>query len=142
MSGSTNDSEVIPSSWTVAKVRDRFSCPTEEAFFVTTQDGYESGIALPEQLREFSESAASRLLLGQIARAIRYVDAIRDIDPLFAALNYIERHRSDYLTVLDSREYIVGVLRRKQLAKFLGNKDASRLNLSSRSIESEYRKAA
>ena len=99
MSGSTNDSEVIPSSWTVAKARDRFSCPTEEAFFVTTQDGYESGIALPEQLREFLESEASQLLLGQTARAIRYVDAIRDIDPLFVALNYMERHRSDYVIV-------------------------------------------
>ena len=64
MSGSTNDSEVIPSSWTVAKVRDRFSCPTEEAFFVTTQDGYESGIALPEQLREFSESEVDEMFYG------------------------------------------------------------------------------
>ena len=132
----------IPSSWTVAKAYERLSFPSERTFFVTTQDGYESGIALPEQLRELSEDKADDRVLGQIAQPISYVDAIRDIDPLLTAFDHMERHRNNYVTVLDGREYLVGVVTKKQLAKFIANADAGCLNLPSRPTEPEYRKAA
>jgi hypothetical protein len=55
----------IPSWWTAVKVLERLSFSSSRTFFITIHDGYESGIALPEQLREASEDDARYLSLGQ-----------------------------------------------------------------------------
>jgi hypothetical protein len=109
----------IPGWWRVVTVHERFPTLSDQAFFVVIQDGYESGIALPEQLAEVRADDARYLPVAQIAKAISYVDAIRDDTLLLSAFSALEQRRRDYVPVLDAREHIVGVVTRKELADVL-----------------------
>jgi CBS domain-containing protein len=109
----------VPCWLKVGKVAEQLSASKDQSFFVTMQDGHESGITLPEQIRTASEDDSHYMPVGQFAQQISYVDSIRDDESLLASLTRMERGRHDYVPVLDDREHLVGVVTRVELAKFL-----------------------
>ena len=106
----------VPSWLKVARVRESFSSATDRAFFVTLQDGYQSGIVLPAQLRAVSDEDARHLSVSQVARQITDLNAIHEDDPLLDAFEKMARRRLPYVTVLSFSGRLVGVVMGKDLA--------------------------
>ena len=106
-------------SWLkVARVRERFLDASEQTFFVALQDGYESGIVLPAELRAVSEEDARYSPVGQVTQAIRDISSIREDDSLLVAFEEMERQCLPYVTVLSLSERLVGVVTSKDIARF------------------------
>jgi hypothetical protein len=112
----------LPGHLIVAKLWERLGGLSEEMFFVTTQDGYQSGIVVSEQLCTMSRDDGHYMSVAQVAQPISCAESIRDDDSVLAALTEMERHRRDYVTVLDRYERLVGVLTRKEVARLVASR--------------------
>jgi hypothetical protein len=106
----------VPGWLKVGKLREQLPASNGGTFFVTIQDGYESGIVLPEHLQAVSDDEARYLPIGQVARPISFVDSIRGDDSLLTALVAMDRYWRDYVLVLDRRERIAGAVTRNEIA--------------------------
>ena len=111
----------VAGSWTLAKVRVNFPAIDDESFFVTMQDGYLSGIVLPEWVYDVSNDEARHQTMAVVAHPITFVDAVRQEDTVLTAFGLMERLRRDHLPVTDLREKFVGVITREQIAQRLLN---------------------
>jgi hypothetical protein len=109
----------VAGSWTLAKVRVSFPAIDDGSFFVTMQDGYLSGIVLPEWAYGVSNDEARHQTMAVAAHPISFVDALRKQDSALTAFSLMERLRRDYLPVTDLREKLVGVITREQIARRL-----------------------
>lgn len=125
----------VPGRLKVAKLRLPPSNP--RTFFVALQDGYESGILLPEQLHAVSEDEAHHLNVAIVASPISYVDSIRGDDSLLTALMGMERSRRDHVVVLDWRERIAGVVTRNEIASITNGQTVEAMS----DVPSEYSRA-
>jgi CBS domain-containing protein len=83
------------------------------------QDGYKSGIVLPEWVYPVSIDEARNQTMAVIEHPITFVEAVRQQDTLLTAFNLMERRRRDHLPVVDFREKLVGVITREQISKRL-----------------------
>jgi signal-transduction protein with cAMP-binding, CBS, and nucleotidyltransferase domain len=109
----------VGSTWTIAKVRATFNVSDDESFYLTMQDGYPSGIVLPDYICSVSNDEARRQTMAVMAHPITFSDAIRQRDTALDAFNLMERLRRDQLPVKDEREQLVGVITRKQIANVM-----------------------
>jgi hypothetical protein len=125
----------VPGRLKVAKLRLPPSNP--RTFFVAMQDGYESGILLPEQLHAVPEDEAHHLAVAIVASPISYVDSIRGDDSLLTALMGMERSRRDHVVVLDWRERIAGVVTRNEIASITNGQTVEAMS----DVPSEYSRA-
>jgi hypothetical protein len=125
----------VPGRLKAAKLRLLSSQPG--TFFVAMQDGYESGILLPEQLHAVSEDEAHHLTVAIVASPISYVDSIRGDDSLLTALMGLERSRRDHVVVLDWRERIAGVVTRNEIASITNGQTVEAMS----DVPSEYSRA-
>jgi CBS-domain-containing membrane protein len=112
---------VVDNESRVAKLVGQFPATDVDYFFVTEQNGYMSGIVLPEWLNQVSKDEARHLSVALIARPITYSNAMRKHDTALAAFRSMELLRRNYLPVLDLRDRLVGVITRERLAKFSRN---------------------
>jgi CBS domain-containing protein len=85
------------------------------------QDGYLSGIVLPEWVYGVSNDEAQDETMAVVAHPITFVDAVRQQDTVRTAFSLMERLRRDHLPVTDLREKLVGVITREQIAQRLLN---------------------
>ena len=106
----------VPPTMNMGDLRAKSAFSEAEAFFVTMQDGYESGIVLPEDLHAVRDGEARRLSLDEVTRPISYVDAIRDDDSLLTALTAMDRYGRDYVIVLNRHEQLNGIVTRAAIA--------------------------
>ena len=67
----------VPSWWTLAKVRKQFAAFGKLRFLVTMHDGFESGVALPQQVLAINEPEAPFVPIGVLAQPISRVNAVR-----------------------------------------------------------------
>ena len=125
----------VPGRLKAAKLRLLSSQPG--TFFVVMQDGYESGILLPEQLHAVSEDEAHHLTVAIVASPISYIDSIRGDDSLLTALMGLERSRRDHVVVLDWRERIAGVVTRNEIASITNGQTVEAMS----DVPSEYSRA-
>lgn len=103
------------------------------------QDGYESGIVLPERLEAVSDTEARYLSVGEVATRISYVDSIRGDDTAFTALGAMDRYGRDYVVVLDGHEQVQGVVTRKAITGTTRDQKIEPVLISS--VRSEDRRA-
>jgi len=109
----------VASWWTLAKLRSQFPTMDDQSFFVTTENGYLTGVALPEWIWEASNDDARYRRMEEISRPIEYVHAVRQDDAALVAFSRMESLRLNHLSVTDARETLVGVVTREQIADFL-----------------------
>jgi signal-transduction protein with cAMP-binding, CBS, and nucleotidyltransferase domain len=106
----------VSASLNVQNLRQRLLGSIGDPFFVCMQDGYESGIVLPEHLETISDTEARYLRVGEVAMSVSSVDSIRDDDTVFTALMAMDRYGRDYVLVLDRDEQLQGVVTRNAIA--------------------------
>lgn len=114
-----SDSIPVPSWWTLTKVRAQFPATNDRSFFVTMQDGYLSGIVLPEWIYGVSNDEARCLSMAHVAQPIQYLDAVRQHDSASVAFDLMELLGRHHLPVTDVRENLIGVITGEQIAGFL-----------------------
>jgi len=117
----------VASWWTLAKMRSQFPTIDDQSFFVTTENGYLTGVALSEWIWGASNDEARYRRMEEISRPIEYVDAVRQDDTALAAFSRMKLLRRNHLSVTDARETLVGVITREQIADFLHGSAASQV---------------
>lgn len=113
---------------TVAKVRGQFPAVDSSFFFLMKQDGYLSGIALPEWLNQVPDEEARYVSMALIAHPISYSNSVRRHDTALEAFRRMDLLQWNYLPVTDVNKNLVGVITREQIAQFL-RKSAELLRL-------------
>jgi hypothetical protein len=112
----------VGSSWTIARVRATFDVIDDKSFYLTMQDGYLSGIVLPEWICSVSNGEARRQTMAVVAHPVTLSDAIRQRDTVLDAFTLMERLRRNQLSVKDERDQLVGVITREQIANVLSDR--------------------
>jgi Mg/Co/Ni transporter MgtE len=128
----------VNSEWTVAQTRTHLRAINSKSFFVTHQDGYLSGIVLPEWLDEIPDKKIRYVPMSTVARPISWVNAVRKSDTALTALKHMDLLRSNYLAVTDLNENLVGVITRENIASVIdGDQSAAWLCTSVRKPHEE-----
>jgi signal-transduction protein with cAMP-binding, CBS, and nucleotidyltransferase domain len=111
----------VSSWWKVPDIRQRFGVLGNDSFFLVSQDGYLSGIAMPDDVYQVSSEDARSLSIGQLARPISHVNAVRTQDTLLDAFSRLESSRIEHVPVFDERGTLAGVITRRHIADCLQN---------------------
>jgi hypothetical protein len=110
---------IVPSSSRISDVRKRFGNLREDSFFLLSQNGYTTDVALPETVARVSSEEARYRRIGEVAHPISYVDAVRPDDVLLEAVNRLDSPRLEYVPVLNHRGRFTGVVTRSHIADSL-----------------------
>lgn len=111
--------------WSLEKVRALFPLVDNHSFFVTTESGFLTGIALPEWIWEPTHEEARHRKMEELSRPIEYVHAVRDDATALMAFGHMNLLQRDYLSVTDARDTLVGVITREQVTAPTDDRDAS-----------------
>ena len=90
-----------------------------DAIVITTEAGYDAGIVMPETIRHGAHGSSGRSTVGELAKPISYVDALRPGDPVLDAFLHFRKWDDEFLLVLDRRDSVAGVVTRADLNRWL-----------------------
>ena len=105
-------------------------------FITTTEDGYDAGVVTPEEIYSVSANEAPYVSLGQLAKPISYVDALRFEDPILGAFLGFRSKSPAVLSVLDTRGALGGIVTRSDVDHWLNNRRIHRVHDAAPTCES------
>lgn len=105
----------VPSWMPVARFHREHPFAGPDTFIITTQDGYDAGVITPEELYSVPANEVAYVSLGQLAKPISHVDALRHEDPILEAFSEFGSKARAVLPVLDKRGNLRGVVTRSDV---------------------------
>ena len=106
----------------ILRFRSEHPHPGSTVFIVSVQDGYDAGIATPEELSLVSDEAARYTSVGRLAHPLSHVDGLRPDDPILEAFLRFRRSDAAFVPVLGEGEVLAGVIARHDLDAWLKNR--------------------
>ena len=111
----------VRSSMSIARFRREHPHLSSDAFIITTQDGYDAGVVMPEAISHGPDESSRHATVGEFAQPISYVDALRLGDPTLEAFMHFRKRDDAFLPVLDRRDALVGVVTPPDLNRWLSS---------------------
>ena len=111
----------VPAWTSVARFHREHPVVSSDTFVITTQDRYDAGIVTPEELYRVSANEAAYVSLGQLAKPISFVDALRFEDSVLEAFLRFRSNNRWVLSVLDKRGAFGGLVTRSDVDRWSNN---------------------
>lgn len=109
----------VRSTLSIAEFLKEYPDLGSDAIVITTEAGYDAGIVMPETIRHGAHGSSGRSTVGELAKPISYVDALRPGDPVLDAFLHFRKWEDEFLLVLDRRDAIAGVVAKPDLNRWV-----------------------
>jgi hypothetical protein len=127
----------VRSSMSISHFRREHPHLRADAFIITTQDGYDAGVVMPEAIGHGSDGDWPVASVGEFARPISYVDALRLSDPILDAFVRFRDRDDAFLPVLDRRDSLAGFVTAPDLDRWVHSNHLPGIQRSTRETSGE-----